>query len=275
MNDFHDRARARDAALKLRGMLTEVRNAPKDARDFLVFDKRDDWADLGVSDDDAEGVDLSDDALLDHHIAQAGAAARVLGHVEDDDTISGGEGWDALLGGAGDDALLDGVVGDGSAKWPNGSMTGTPYQKAKQRLENPRPPPNIGTMEIPYGVDIEANVAEAREHYLDPVWFYNKVRPGGPWDYKAHTKRRVIEVNGDTINPYEDFGNVHYGIVGRAAGFAPQVLLRMAGRNQESGKNAAPGFGHSYSRAPYGDDPRDGAAIRLGIDKYQKQYRKP
>lgn len=85
MNDFHDRARARDAALKLRGMLTEVRNAPKDARDFLVFDKRDDWAGLGVSDDDVEGADLSDDALLDHHIAQAGAAARALGHVEDEE----------------------------------------------------------------------------------------------------------------------------------------------------------------------------------------------
>lgn len=273
MTYFAERTPARDAA-RLHGLLRELRGAPKNAREFAVFDRRDDWAKLGIGDSDFDGVDLSDDALIDHHIAQTGAAARALGHVEDDDTIGGGEGDDSLVGGAGQDALLDGVLGDRGAEWPDGSRTGTPYQVAKQRLENPRPPPNIGTMEIPYGVDIEANVAEARKHRLDPLWFYNRVRTGGPWDYKAHTKRRVVEVNGDTINPYEDFGNVHYGIVGRAAGFSPQVLLRMAGQNQASGKNPAKRFGHFYGRAPYGDDPRDGEAIRLGIDKYTKQYRK-
>lgn len=79
MSFYDDRARARAAALMLRGMLRELRSAPKDSRDFLVFDKRDDWKDLGVNDDHVAAFDLSDDALLDHHIAQAGEAVRAFG----------------------------------------------------------------------------------------------------------------------------------------------------------------------------------------------------
>ena len=85
MSFYDDRARARAAALMLRGMLRELRSAPKDSRDFLVFDKRDDWRDLGVDDDHVAAFDLSDDALLDHHIAQADEAVRALGHVDGDE----------------------------------------------------------------------------------------------------------------------------------------------------------------------------------------------
>lgn len=105
MTSYDDRAGARNAA-RLHGMLREVRNAPKDARDFLVFDRRDDWKNLGVGDDHIAAVDLTDDDALDDHIAQAGALARALGHVDENDMISGGEGQDTLIGGAGNDRLV-------------------------------------------------------------------------------------------------------------------------------------------------------------------------
>lgn len=87
MNDFNDRARARDVSLMLRGMLTEVRNAPKDARDFLVFDKRDDWTALGLGDDHLAAADLTDDAMLDREIADCTTCLHALGH-DDEDAVA-------------------------------------------------------------------------------------------------------------------------------------------------------------------------------------------
>lgn len=106
MTYFDERTRTRDTAARLHGMLREVRAAPKDARAFLVFDKRDDWNDLGIGDDHVAAVDLTDDGVLDDHIAQAGAVARTLGHVDEDDTFSDAGDRDELIGGPGQDGLI-------------------------------------------------------------------------------------------------------------------------------------------------------------------------
>lgn len=43
-----------------------------------------------------------------------------------------------------------------------------------------------------------------------PLWFYNQVRNGGPWDYKQ--------------SGYEPFGNFNYGATGQRAGFSWPVI---------------------------------------------------
>jgi hypothetical protein len=93
------------SARRLRDLLGEVRAAAPDARDFALFDRRDDLAALGVAHDDIDAFDASDDDALDHHIASADAAARHWGGDDVADTITGGGSDDVLIGGAGDDTI--------------------------------------------------------------------------------------------------------------------------------------------------------------------------
>jgi hypothetical protein len=72
----------------------------------------------------------------------------------------------------------------------------------------------------PPGVSLEDNIREA-ERRRDPVWFFNQVKPYGPWDYKRKYGSK-----------YEEFGNLNYGATGRATGFPPDVLRRGAGAMQ-------------------------------------------
>jgi hypothetical protein len=65
-----------DAALKLHGLLSEVRRAPKDGRDFALFERGDELGKLGIGYDQINAFDATDDAALDHHIAAAASAAR-------------------------------------------------------------------------------------------------------------------------------------------------------------------------------------------------------
>lgn len=114
----------------------------------------------------------------------------------------------------------------------------------------------------PPGVSIDKNIAAAREHTFpfDLFWFREKVTYGGPWDFKAR---------GDQ---YQNFGNFHYGAVGTAAGIPKIILLREAGRAQQD-FNRPSGAGDPGwllnpwgGTPPYGDDPRDQAWIKKGIE---------
>jgi hypothetical protein len=60
-------------------------------------------------------------------------------------------------------------------------------------------------------------------------------------------------------------GNIHFGYVGRAAGFLPVELYVGAGKAQQEG--TAPGSGRLLA---FGDNPLDMNAIRVGIELYQK-----
>lgn len=103
-------------------------------------------------------------------------------------------------------------------------------------------------------------MGEARKHYRDFLWFYNQFRNKGPWDYKQ----------GGT--QYEDFGNFHYGVMGKAAGIPDIVLLRAAGWAQWRAGNSKKEFNNFYGSAPYGDDPEDQKQIKNGINYYNKYY---
>lgn len=110
----------------------------------------------------------------------------------------------------------------------------------------------------PPGVSIYSNMCMAELHRglggLD--WFYSQVRSKGPWDYKQRGRQ------------YADFGNFHYGAVGKALGIPDSMLLRAAGWAHERGGNDNPAFGHWWWIAPYGDDPNDQAMIKAGINYY-------
>jgi len=108
---------------------------------------------------------------------------------------------------------------------------------------------------------IRNNMAEARQHSygrnMAPpqtyIWFYQKVRNKGPWDYKQ-------------FNPYwAEFGNFNYGATGTAAGIPENILLMGAGAAQLRAKTSDPQWGYPWQGPPYGDDPKDQAAIREGI----------
>ena len=109
-------------------------------------------------------------------------------------------------------------------------------------------------------------------------WFYEQVKPGGPWDYK----------NSPLVDPkdrqfFETYGNFHFGAVGTAAGFSETALLKAAGYIQEKqgdtkGEGSSGGMksvvmsllgidaGGEY---PYGDQKFDSEYIKKGIQYYK------
>lgn len=119
---------------------------------------------------------------------------------------------------------------------------------------------------MPPGVDIEANIGLAAAMSTKGkvalyAWFYEIVKTGGDWDYKK-----------DGNGQYEEFGNWHYGLVGRAAGIPLEVLLAAAGANHLE-NNLVPNIRKSLRGekttsidAPYGDDWRDTYWIRQGYN---------
>jgi len=111
------------------------------------------------------------------------------------------------------------------------------------------------SLHIPPGVDIQKNIAEAKTMSL---WeFYNAVKDGGKWDYKGLGKQ------------YENFGNYHFGVIGRAFGFKAGILRRGAGAYQVYfTNNSEKEWGKPWQDAPYGDDPKDQIWINKGINDF-------
>ncbi|WP_428566235.1 MAG: polymorphic toxin type 44 domain-containing protein [Solidesulfovibrio sp. DCME] len=90
------------------------------------------------------------------------------------------------------------------------SQLGKPYQPAWEGpIAKPVAPPQA---------DIDANIRRARISY-SPIWFIERLTPGGEMDYK-HGKGNII---------YEDFGNFNYGAVSLAFGLSTEASLRGAG----------------------------------------------
>jgi RHS repeat-associated protein len=111
-----------------------------------------------------------------------------------------------------------------------------------------------GIPPYPPGVDIDANIERAKG--MTPGQFYDAVKNGGEWDYKQQGHQ------------YEDFGNFNFGATGKAAGFPDFVLERGAGWAQTQAGTSDPNWGNPLGKAPYGDDPKDQAQIKAGIDYY-------
>lgn len=123
---------------------------------------------------------------------------------------------------------------------------------------------------VPPGVDIKKNIEAATGPVL-PVpnffWFRHIMRPRGPYDYKKSHGRQ-----------YEDFGNLNYGAMGRAAGFSRDSLLRGAGYAHAQSSNKGQGEPTSQlgvvlgigGTSPYGDDVKDQFWITRGMDYYDR-----
>ncbi|MED0676190.1 polymorphic toxin type 44 domain-containing protein [Aneurinibacillus thermoaerophilus] len=93
--------------------------------------------------------------------------------------------------------------------------------------------------------------------------FASKVKSGGEWDYKRTLGPSTkYEYNGYAMRG-EDLGNVHYGFVGRAAGFAPTILRSAAGAYQIYSGTSMPNWWSSYF-----DDPIDQQYINFGINMW-------
>jgi hypothetical protein len=88
----------------------------------------------------------------------------------------------------------------------------------------------------------------------------SKVKPGGEWDYKRQD--RQFFYNGELITG-EEYGNIHYGYVGTAAGFGADILKDVAGLVQVHKDTAQWGDWRTNF-----DDPRDTQNIQRGINDY-------
>ncbi|MBF0284369.1 MAG: hypothetical protein HQL51_07905 [Magnetococcales bacterium] len=138
---------------------------------------------------------------------------------------------------------------------------------------NPPDPNQIIPPEIYPGVDMDSVVQLGREHYGNLNWFRKHVQTGGEGDYKNKFKKSLGV--GDVMpekNPYENFGNFHYGVLGRSVGIPDQVLLRVAGGYQLWSGTSTRVFSSFAGRPPYGDDPEDQWWIQQGINFYNRHY---
>ncbi|MGC9025771.1 MAG: RHS repeat-associated core domain-containing protein, partial [Chloroflexia bacterium] len=100
------------------------------------------------------------------------------------------------------------------------------------------------------------------------VVFGNLVGPGGPWDFKKDLldrNRATVSLAGKEWD-YQIIANIHYGYVGRAAGFSGDLLLLGAGIAQcgSSGIQCLGWINTGF------DEPADRAAILVGIYLWEK-----
>ena len=91
------------------------------------------------------------------------------------------------------------------------------------------------------------------------AWWAAMVRPGGPWDIKAKGQwRHRHSYVGGNLYSNQDLGNLHYGYVGRKAGFT-SLELKLGG-------SAAQLMNTKWSWwSSWFHDPRDAAMIQEGF----------
>ncbi len=114
-----------------------------------------------------------------------------------------------------------------------------------------------------------ATIAAYNNRVLNRLQYFESMEDHGMlWDYKVEDnwqrdiKVPYLNVDGPFIyngkvTTAEDFGNIHYGYIGKVMGF-PDNLLYMAGGYAHCGKNIQVLIG------PYNDHK----AIKRGIDMY-------
>jgi len=105
--------------------------------------------------------------------------------------------------------------------------------------------------------------------FAQTTWFA-LVHTDGPWDHKKVFREQKI---GETVPGawhtwgeweyfYDPWSNIHYGYVGRAAGFTHEELLSGADMQQQIDDG---------SRSTGGDPPQDKISIKIGMDLYDQQ----
>ena len=105
-------------------------------------------------------------------------------------------------------------------------------------------------------------ITEENNYIYSTLYFANKVKPGGDWDFKSQESwnldpNTTYVFNGLELR-YDDVGNIHYGYVGRVS-FSEKTLLVMGGVIQIIKKTS-----NWYYCGTYFDDPQDQWAIGYG-----------
>ncbi|WP_179861559.1 polymorphic toxin type 44 domain-containing protein [Bacillus toyonensis] len=95
--------------------------------------------------------------------------------------------------------------------------------------------------------------------------FVQHVKSGSDWDYKRQFGYGYYNFNGRVLAA-EDIGNMHYGYVGRAAGFTRSLLSTAAGAYQIYSGTSNFAWADSYY-----DDPNDQAWISYGMDLWDNR----
>ena len=108
------------------------------------------------------------------------------------------------------------------------------------------------------------------------LWYFNQVKAGGDWDVKL---RDMDSLKSGQRSKFEAFVNFSYGAAGRAAGFSPDQLYRLAGHFQTDprGTGGIPAdlFNSLLGQGgapPFGDEYRDMKNITEGIKYYRKKF---
>ena len=106
--------------------------------------------------------------------------------------------------------------------------------------------------------------------------WYDLVKTGGIWDHKSAIRSAYgdwsMDSSTNTEYFYDIWSNVHYGYIGKACGFPDWDLLAGAGAAQVMAGTVPDGYwrrrfeelGDADFLAAF-DDPKDQAAIRLGM----------
>lgn len=137
-------------------------------------------------------------------------------------------------------------------------------------------------------VNLDYNVKLSQQHTYNPFWFKDQVGNRNPWDFKNQPT--------DGAHPeLANYGNWHYGVVGKATSIPDIILLNEAGRNQEKTRAASGGLGRDVEGhgrpydvgfdpflglrlvpgiSPFGDDQKDQVWIKRGMDYYRCKYNK-
>jgi hypothetical protein len=101
------------------------------------------------------------------------------------------------------------------------------------------------------------------------IYFYNKVKYGGAWDYKIIYGYNTKYLFHGHVITGDDFGNIHYGYVGTAIGFTAYDLKYAAGMAQVYHNYAS----YDVSKMDgYWDQPRDTQMIQYGINLYNQEH---
>ena len=127
-----------------------------------------------------------------------------------------------------------------------------------------------------HGIDIQCTYTKLIENpYRAQAYtaWESLVRGGARWDFKTQIERElgvdgILLCHSQSECRWYDGdlpGNIHFGYVGKAAGFLGIELYVGAGRAQQEGTD--PGSGRLWA---YGDDPLDTIAIQVGIDLHSR-----
>ncbi len=112
------------------------------------------------------------------------------------------------------------------------------------------------------------NAVFTQKHYVAGMYFAERVKSGGIWDYKSYMGTNTLYYMEDlkTNMTGETIGNFHYGYVGRAV-FGASTLKSAAGMYQIISGTSDWGYWDSFF-----DDPSDQQDIEWGIRVYESEH---